>query len=155
MGEDEKGFAKIYGRLMDPNIITIRPYNLQDYRGMVEILKEAGLYEETMDTERVYRNKITANPQSILVAIKNGEVIGCVVALTEWGPLVFRLAVKKESQDKGLGSTLLTEAEEYLRKQYHSEVHVLVNEQDRDLKKWYEKHGYRAGNLYRWYYKKI
>lgn len=140
---------------MDPNLITIRPYNPIDYPGMVEALKDAGIYYEAADTERVYRNKIEANPQSILVALKNGEVIGCVTAVTEWGPLVFRLAVKKAHQDKGLGSTLLTEAEEYLRKQYHSEVHILVDEQNRELKKWYERRGYGAGKLYRWYSKKI
>jgi len=126
-----------------------------DFLGMVEVLKEADLYDEAVDTERVYLNKIEAKPQSILVALKNGEVIGCIVALTEWGPLVFRLAVKKGHQDKGLGSTLLAEAEEYLRKQYHKEVHLLVNEQKRDLKKWYEQRGYKAGNLYRWYTKNI
>lgn len=141
--------------MTDSNLITIRPYNPNDYPGMVAVLKETGLYEETIDTQRVYDQKIAALPQSILVAIKNGEVIGCITALTEWGPLVFRLAVKRAHQNKGLGSTLLTEVETYLRKQYHKEVHLLVNEQNRDLKKWYEKRGYKAGNLYRWYWKNI
>jgi ribosomal protein S18 acetylase RimI-like enzyme len=75
--------------------------------------------------------------------------------MNEWGPLVFRLAVKKAHQRKGLGSTLLTEVEEYLRKQYHAEVHLLVNEDERQTRKWFEKRGYKAEKLYRWYSKKI
>jgi len=37
----------------DPSIITIRPYHPNDYPGVKDLLKEAGLFDEDMDAARI------------------------------------------------------------------------------------------------------
>lgn len=140
---------------MNDYIVTIRPYGPGEYQGVVAVLKEAGIFDEDMDAEMRYQGKIEKSPGSILIALSGAQVIGCIVVVEEWGPLLFRLAIVKEFRHKGLGGQLLEQAEEYLRKKYHKEAHLLVEENDRDLQKYYEKRGYKQGGIYRWMAKRL
>ena len=137
------------------NIITIRSYNPQDYQGVKDTLKDAGLFNEDMDAEIRYTNKIFSSPDSILIAWDGQQIIGCIVIVEEWGPLLFRLAIRQSYRNKGIGSSLLENAEMYLRKKYHREAHLLVDDSDRDLIRFYEKRGYQKGNVFRWLVKKL
>jgi GNAT superfamily N-acetyltransferase len=137
------------------NIITIHSYNPQDYQGVKDTLEDAGLFYEDMDAEIRYTNKIFSNPDSILIAWDGRQIIGLIVIVEEWGPLLFRLAIRKSYRNKGTGSGLLENAEMYLRKKYHREAHLLVDDSDRDLIRFYEKRGYQKGNVYRWLVKKL
>jgi ribosomal protein S18 acetylase RimI-like enzyme len=136
-------------------VVTMRPYIPKDYPGVMEVLKDGGLYDQEMDSEMRFNNKVAKSAESILVAHDGEKVIGCIIIIDDWGPLLFRLAIAKDYQKRGLGSQLLDAAESYLRKKYFREAHLLVDEREKELVKFYEKRGYQQSNLYRWMWKKL
>ena len=136
--------------------VTIRVYGPKDYNDVRQNLEEGGLFYEEMDAEKRLNEKIRRNPGSIFVAEVDGKVVGNVLLVEDgWGAFVFRLAVKKEYRNRGIGMQLMKSAEEALRIKGYSEVHILVDEKETDLKEYYAKIGYKQGNLYRWMYKDL
>jgi ribosomal protein S18 acetylase RimI-like enzyme len=60
-------------------------------------------------------------------------------------PLVFRLAVKESHRKKGIGTLLLKEATKRLKAHGHTEIALLVDNKDQDLKDWYYKQDFKTG----------
>ncbi len=136
--------------------IKIRPYILLDYPSVKQNLIEGNLFYENMDAEERLAEKIQRSPDSILVAVLDGRVVGNVLIIEDgWGPFLFRLAVSQSFREKGIGTKLLEEAENKLKDKGYKEVHILVGENESELQEYYAKRGYKEGNLYRWMYKEF
>ncbi|OGH21610.1 MAG: hypothetical protein A2629_01760 [Candidatus Levybacteria bacterium RIFCSPHIGHO2_01_FULL_41_15] len=136
--------------------IEIRSYVPSDYPSVKKNLTEGGIYDENMDAEERLTEKIQRNPDSILVAVLDGQVVGNVLIMEDgWGPLLFRLAVGQSFREKGIGTKLLEEAENKLKDKGYKEVHILIGENESELQEYYAKRGYKEGNLYRWMYKEF
>ena len=95
--------------------ITIRRYKLPDYPGVKQNLIEGKMFYETIYSEAKMRTKIGNDPESILVAEVNGEVVGNVYIVSDWGPLLFGLAVRKSCRNRGIGKRLVEEATKILK----------------------------------------
>jgi ribosomal protein S18 acetylase RimI-like enzyme len=53
-------------------------------------------------------SKITADPQLVIVAEANGKIVGTVIGGWDgWWPWIYRLAVSKAHQRRGIGTELL------------------------------------------------
>lgn len=129
------------------NKIHIRPYTTNDYISVRRNMEEGGLYYPEIDAEQKLNEKITRNPESILVAELNGAVIGSVFIVEDgWAPFFFRLAVAKDYRGKGVGSRLLEEVECVLAEKGHQKVYCLVNDNDTELKTYYTKRGFEEGD---------
>ena len=135
---------------------TIRDYTIQDYPKTKVVLEEGGLFYDLMDSEERMSEKITRDPESILVATVDDQIVG-TVSIMEDGrmPFIFRLAVREDHRGKGISLKLMEEAEKRLRDRGYTEVNILVDERDEELKDYYKKQCYEEGNLYRWLYKEI
>lgn len=136
--------------------IFIRPYKPNDYRTVKRNLEDGGLFYAGMDSEDRFKEKIRRNPDSILVAEVDGKIVGNVLFVEDgWAAFGFRLAVNKKYRRRGIGTKLMAAVENILRNKGYSEIHILVDESEAGLKRYYSKTGYKEGNLYRWMYKDL
>jgi len=133
----------------------IKVYQPKDYPQMQFILKEAGLYEEVMDNRTRINQKISRNPGSIIVAKYQNKLIGSIYIIEDsWANLLFRLAVKKEFRNMGVGSQLLQRAEKYTSRMGYPMIGLLVEENESKLVDFYKKRGYLI-TRYRLMYKTL
>lgn len=136
--------------------MNIRYYQDSEYEQVKSILKEGELFDAVWDSRAHLKAKIKKDPASILVAEDDQNIIGCIfIVLDEWMCFLYRLAVKESHRSKGVGSVLLSSAEEQLKKHGIDEVAIFVDESNTNLQQYYEKRGYIKGGIYRCLYKKL
>ncbi|SRR6266568_4993768 len=136
--------------------ITIRNYKKNDYISVKEILVEGGLFDSTWDNEEILGKRITEKADSIVIAVIEDEVVGCVYLVDDILPLIFRLCVKEKYRRKGIGKMLIEEAAKRLKKHGHNEIGIFVENKKEGLKKWYRKQGFQeTKSLWLGFYKEI
>lgn len=133
--------------------ILIRPYRKSDYPDVKQNLIEGKMFYKTIYSKERMGDKINLDPDSILVAEVNKTVVGNIYIVTDWGPLIFGLAVRKSERNKGIGRLLVEEAIKLLKFRGFKDVNLLVRENRTMLHAMYEKWGFQKSNLYRWMYK--
>ena len=135
--------------------LEIRNYNPgTDYHQVKQILEEGGLFYDPIDAPERLAEKVKRDPESIMVATAGNQLIGTVRIMDDGSmPFIFRLAVRENQRRHGVGARLMEEAENRLRKRGFAEIHLLVNEEDEEVRDYYQKQGWEEGNLYRWMYK--
>ena len=133
----------------------IRNYRVSDYQQVREILERGNLYWELSDNEQALEKKIQQHPDSILVAVKDGGVVGTSFIVEDFLPLIFRLSVHPDYRSKGIGKALMRRGEEILRQKGYNHVNILVASDDTELQSYYEKQGYEKGNPYVWMFKEL
>lgn len=136
-------------------MIEIRNYQASDYQVVREILEKGNLFYDVCDSENNLERTIKQEPDSILVAVENGKVIGTVCTVSGFIPFIFRLAVHPNYRNRGIGMKLMQSAEQVLKKKGHSHGNILVDANDTELQKMYERHGYERGHTYVWMEKKL
>lgn len=133
---------------------SIRYYNDSDYDDLKSVLQEGGLYEETWETKDGLSRKIKKDPQSILIAELDGEVVGCVFIVEDgWNAFVWRLCVKNNQRKKGIGSLLMRRVEEIVKERGLGESSLFVDPSNDMLIKWYEKQGYKRARNWTFMFK--
>lgn len=126
--------------------IKIRPYTDSDYPQVKRNLAAGGLFLENWDARENLAGKIQKNPDSILVAVLEKQIIGSVYIVEDgWSAKIARLCVGKNYRNKGIGSKLLEAAEEILKGKGRKEIALYVDEDNLDLKDFYKKRGYFPG----------
>lgn len=134
----------------------VRQYSDSDYDEIKTILQGGGNFDDVWDSRSHWKAKSEEDATSILVAEDNNEILGCILVIRDkWTCFLFRLAVKESHRRKGVGSMLISSAEEQLKKEGEDEVAIFVNEEDVSLHQYYEKRGYLRGGKYRCFYKKL
>jgi ribosomal protein S18 acetylase RimI-like enzyme len=126
------------------DMVEIRPFTPQDFPYVIDVLKDAGLYDEDWDKEETFVGIIEKDKEGVLLAVEGTEIIGNVVIMP-FGPKMswfFRLAVKKKYQKQGIGSKLIEEVERILAKRGVKEVGLYVKANREDLQEFYKKKGY-------------
>ena len=137
--------------------IEIRNYNPEtDYSQVKQILKEGGLFYEPTDVPERLAEKVRRDPDSIIVAATNDQVVGTVTIMEDGRmPFIFRLGVKEEFKRQGIGSRLMQDAEDRLRERGYNEVYIFVDVDKKELQGYYERQGYGKGTMYQWMYKEL
>lgn len=135
--------------------MEIRNYRISDYREVREILEAGKLFYEVCDSKKNLERKIQKEPDSILVAVDDGQVVGTTFIISDFIPFIFRLAVHPNYRNRGIGMRLMQSAEQVLRETGHSHTNILVAANDGDLQELYKRHGYEKGNTYVWMEKKL
>ncbi len=129
---------------------TLRNYLPSDYLAVKKNLEEGDLFYDKTDTPEALQRKIERDPESIIVAEEEGEVVGNVFLVEDgWMPWIFRLAVRQDYQERGIGSLLMDEAERRLKARGYGLIGLFVNESHPDVQEWYQKRGHELGGLYR------
>ena len=136
--------------------VQIRPYTPQDYPSIKAIYEEGDLFVEGIDTEENLKTKIKRDSESILVAVKDGKVIG-TVSLMEDGRMafIFRVAVARSARKQGVATMLIREAESILKNRGLQKVSILVGEKVKELWDYYEGIGYNRGSMHLWMWKEL
>ena len=124
-------------------MIEIRSYKDEDYEEVKINLEDGGLFDESLDTKEVLKSKIKSNPDSILVAVVDKQIVGSVYLIQDlWSSFIFTLAVRKEFRERGIGSKLMEESERILKEKGIKDVALFVREGHKELIDYYQKRGY-------------
>ncbi len=127
--------------------MQIRDYQPSDYTQLINVLKQAALFDESYDTKQKLETKIPCG--SIIVAEENEKIVGAVFFTWDnWDSSIYRLAVKPENRKQGIGTLLLEEAERRLR-QHGADVSSLRTDADNEeIQEFFRKRGYRNVGKY-------
>lgn len=135
--------------------MKIRNYKSTDYSSIKLMLQEADLYDDVWDSEENLIGMINKDPQSILVAEENDEIIA-VIYLISFGSkvsFIFRLVVKKEYRNKGTATELIQFTEAILLKRGVSEIGLFADANNKELHNFYSKRLFQTTNknwIYLW-----
>ena len=136
-------------------MVEIRTYKKADFQLVKQILELGKLYYERTDNEQELERKIQRDPNSILVAIEDGKIVGTQFIVEDFMSFLFRLAVHPDYRRKGIGRTLMQKGEEILRHRGHRDINILVAAEDEELQNLYERFGYEKGHKYVWMVKQF
>jgi N-acetylglutamate synthase len=135
---------------------TINFYKDEFYEEVKEILQEGNLYDETWETRENLKRKIQRDPESILVAMEEDKIVGCVFIVEDgWNGFIWRLCVKKSYHKKSIGSMLMQKAEEIIKKRGIKEASLFIDPKNDSLKNWYQKQNYVKGSNWDFMYKRL
>lgn len=95
--------------------MEIRESKLEDVKEIIALWKETNLYFDPFDREKRLVEKIEKEPELLLVAEEEGEVIGAVIGNYGWRVSIDHLAVDKKYRKKGIGKQLLEEIKKRLK----------------------------------------
>ena len=133
----------------------IRSYQNADFQLVRQILELGNLFYERTDNEQELERKIKRDPNSILVAMEDGKIVGTEFIVEDFMSFLFRLAVHPDYRRRGIGKALMQKGEEILRQRGHRDVNILVAAEDEELQNLYERFGYEKGHKYVWMVKEF
>jgi ribosomal protein S18 acetylase RimI-like enzyme len=124
--------------------ITIRRAGPEDVRAVLGLwAEERSEHASTADRPEDVMRLIGDSPAALLVAERDGEVVGALIAGWDgWRGNMYRLAVSKEHRREGVGIALTRAAEEYLHGCGVSRVTALVAFDDEVAGAFWEAAGY-------------
>ena len=113
--------------------ILIRSYEDKDYESLRELLQAENSFYQEFDSPDTFKAKINRNPGSIIVAEINNTLVGNVFLIEDgWASYITRLVVDKEHRGRGIGTLLMSEAENQLREKRYKGVTIFVDTDNLD-----------------------
>jgi ribosomal protein S18 acetylase RimI-like enzyme len=138
----------------------IRNYTNSDYHKVAALYKETEMpgseFDLNRDSKVRLQRRIENDPDSILLAELNGEVVGSV-SLIEDGRVawLFRFRVKEMSGDEEIAEHLLDKAIEILRSKGHRQVLVYTPVGETKFQERYRNFGFSEGHEYTCFWRDI
>jgi N-acetylglutamate synthase-like GNAT family acetyltransferase len=138
--------------------ILIRSYTSSDYEQVAKLYKQSELYggqfDENRDARERLQKKIESDADAILIAEKNGEIVG-TVSLIDDGRVawLFRFCVVNE--DMITAERLFEKAAEALRRRGHNQVLVYSPVGVEKFNNRYSQLGFNKGGDYTCFWKDI
>ena len=137
-------------------MIKIDFYKNEFYEEVKQLLQKTELYYESCDLKENLKCKISRDSQSILIAIDENQIVGCVfISEDGWSGFIWRLCVQESHRKEGIGSMLLKKAEEIIRNRGINEVSIFVDPKNDSLKNWYQKKDYTKDSDWTFMYKRF
>lgn len=140
--------------------MTVRQYSPQDYSQVINLYKQSELYggqfDENRDSEERLRKRTEADPDTILVAEQDGQIVG-TVSLIEEGRVawLFRFAVEQNADEAAVTKALCDHAIAALKAKGHDQVLVYTPASGDRLHDRYANLGFNRGGDYTCYWKDI
>jgi hypothetical protein len=139
--------------------MEIRFYRDVDYQKLIELYKKSDEFEvdPVTDSQENLSRKITRDPESILVAFSDDEIVGSVSIIEDGRiALLFRLVVdeSRPDSDQILG-LLINKAESILKSRGCKEVHNTAPSDRPSSQGKRTNLGFTKGKEYSWFWKKI
>lgn len=128
--------------------MKIRQMKLEDFDELYALWKRVGLAISDIETEKNEAEMmIQLNKSSCLVAVEEGKIIGTVFGTFNgrWA-WIYHLAVHPKWQHKGIGKTLLAQAEKALYAKRATKILLAVALTNLKVAPFYEKQGYSVMN---------
>ena len=93
--------------------ITLRPATAADVASVLAFWRIAAENTNRSDSARAVQELITRDPQALLIAIDDEQIVGSVIAGWDgWRCHLYRLAVHPAQRRQGIGRLLLDAAEQ-------------------------------------------
>jgi ribosomal protein S18 acetylase RimI-like enzyme len=131
-----------------PRDLVIRSFARGDEEAVISLWEAAGLTRSWNDPRKDIARKMTIQPESFLVAVLDGEVIGSVMAGYDghrgW---INYLAVTPSSRRAGVGRALMSEAERILREAGCPKINLQVRGTNDSAVGFYEALGYTTDDV--------
>ena len=141
---------------MTKESIEVRNYNPGDYPAVKQLYDNSGWFDPETDAEDRLNAKSERDPQSLLVAIQDDDLVGTVSLIEDARiAIFFRLVIKEAPNSDDIRSKLLSQGETIFQKKGYREAHIIAPEEDISRQQEYEQDGFQKGNPYRWMWKKI
>jgi ribosomal protein S18 acetylase RimI-like enzyme len=123
---------------------TIRRCRHEDVPAVLDLWdRERSGHASTSDRLEDVQRLIDDSPAALLVAERNGEIVGAVIAAWDgWRGNMYRLAVRKSCRREGIGIALTRAGEEYLLGRGVRRVTALVAFDDKAAGAFWEAAGY-------------
>lgn len=122
---------------------VVRPYASDDQAAVIALWQACELTRPQNDPAKDITRKLRVNPEWFLVAEADGSVIGAVMAGYEghrgW---INYLAVNPSYRRRGLGRTLMLEAERRLKAAGCPKINLQVRPENRGAVAFYERLGF-------------
>jgi ribosomal protein S18 acetylase RimI-like enzyme len=124
--------------------ITVRRCGQADVAAVLDLWAQARSgHASTSDGLEDVERLVAGSPAALLVAERNGEVVGALIAAWDgWRGNMYRLAVRDSHRRKGIGLALTRAGEDYLRRCGVRRVTALVAFDDEDAGGFWESAGY-------------
>lgn len=123
--------------------VHIRPFDLRDEDTVVALWESAGLTRPWNDPRADIRRKLTVQPELFLVAVDGDDLVGTVMAGYDghrgW---LYYLASAETHRGRGIGRTLVAEAERLLEALGCPKVQLMVRPDNAAARGFYEALGY-------------
>lgn len=126
-----------------------------DYYDLSSLLMHVGMYDPDYESEARLADFSTRQPEGILVAVVESQVVGAIYVVDAVIPELHRLAVLERYRRKGIGSLLVNEAEVRLQELGHTHFEVQVDADNSAGLAFWEGRGLSRGGFYRNMYKLI
>ncbi len=123
--------------------MLLRNYSPGDFRQLVTLLRECGLFYEYIHRKSVIDKKIKHDPESVIVAEDNGKIVGTVTFIFDpWQSFIYSLSVAPEYRNKKIGSKLMDEAERRLKERGVNIANIFISEGNDAVINFYKKRGW-------------
>jgi ribosomal protein S18 acetylase RimI-like enzyme len=123
--------------------MNIRPFRAADQEAVVDLWSRCGLLRPWNDPHKDIARKLRVQPELFLVLEADGAVAGTVMAGYEghrgW---INYLAVDPAARRRGLGRSLVVEAERLLRERGCPKINLQVRRENREAIAFYERIGF-------------
>ena len=123
----------------------IHPVSPADYEEVAALWEEVGFWPHVGEDRAWFEGLLARNPGGALCWREDGRIIGTVVAA--WDGLrgwIYHLAVADAHQNKGIGSKLLTAAEQKLWDMGVRQINLMVYERNPEAEAFYRRRGYET-----------
>jgi predicted N-acetyltransferase YhbS len=139
--------------------MIIRSYNPDDYSSVEILYKDTstfgGQFDEARDSKERLRTLIERTQDAILVAEKNGNIVGTVTIFEDGrSAWLYRFAVAK-GDEKEVTKALWQKAKEVLKKMGHTQVLVYAPVSDKGFGDRYTDIGFSKGNDFTAYWQNL
>ena len=140
--------------------VTVRVYDpKKDYSAVLALYKDTstfgGQYDDARDTEDRLQTLSKSNPDKILVAVLNGQIVGTVTLFEDGrSAWLYRFAVQARHESE-VAQALYTKAAQTLKNLGHSQVLVYAPAGDKHFAERYKNLGLTKGNDYTAFWKDI
>jgi len=124
--------------------ITVRRCGQADVAAVLDLWAQArSEHASTSDRLDDVERLVADSPAALLVAERDGEVVGALIAAWDgWRGNMYRLAVRERHRREGIGLALTRAGEDYLRQCGVRRVTALVAFDDEDAGEFWESAGY-------------
>ncbi|MEK4340122.1 MULTISPECIES: GNAT family N-acetyltransferase [unclassified Brevibacillus] len=124
--------------------MVIQSFQLADYAGVSRLLTSILPAECFEETRRAFVNQLSLDHHLILVASKNGEMMGVVIGtIAQHRGIIYRVVVKPIYRHQGIGTSLLHTLHARFTLRQITEIVVAIDTYNVSIMSFFESVGFK------------